>query len=222
MEILLIILPVILMFASQAWINGAYNKYKLIKSKNGASGYEAARKILDLNGLEKIKITKISGTLSDHYDPKKEVVSLSSDVYDGTSIASIAIAAHECGHVIQHKSKYIPIIIRSALVPVVNLTSKIGYIMLAIGLFSELLNLAYIGLILMCGSLLFQIVTLPVELDASRRAKKILLEQNIILNTEKNGVENMLNSAAFTYLASFFVTLMQIARILININRRRD
>jgi hypothetical protein len=222
MDLLLILVPIVLVLLSQGIVNSTYNKYKLYKSKNNITGFDAARTILDSNGLKDVKIVEVSGELSDHFDPRKNVIRLSKDVYRGTSIASVAVAAHECGHAIQYKKKYTPIIIRGFLVPVVSFASQIGYIMLVIGLLAELLNLAYIGLILMAGSLVFQLVTLPVELNASKRAKEILIKENLIKDDEKDKVSGMLNAAAFTYIASFFATLLQLLRLLLIVSRRDD
>lgn len=222
MDLLLILVPIALIGISQLLVNSAYNKYKLYKNKNNITGFDTARTILDSNGLKDVKIVEVSGSLSDHFDPRKNIVRLSKDIYNGTSIASVSVAAHECGHAIQYKNKYTPIIVRGFLVPVVSFASQIGYVMLIIGLFAELLNLAYIGLILMAGSLLFQLITLPVELNASKKAKEILIKENIITEEEKDKVNGMLNAAAFTYIASFFATLLQLLRLLLIISRRDD
>ncbi len=213
MELLYIFIPMILMFLSQSYINSTYSKYKTVKSRRKMNGYNTARKMIEMYDL-KINIEKVSGTLSDHFDPKKKVIRLSEDVYDNESIASIAIAAHECAHVMQHKEGYLLIKLRSLLVPVVSLTSKLGYVVLALGILSSVTNQIIIGLIIMGSALLFQLVTLPVEFDASRRAKKILIKENIITTEEQVGVNKMLKSAAFTYVASFLVSMMQIFRLL--------
>lgn len=213
MELLYIFIPMILMFLSQSYINSTYSKYKTVKSRRKMNGYNTARKMIEMYDL-KINIEKVSGTLSDHFDPKMKVIRLSEDVYDNESIASIAIAAHECAHVMQHKEGYLLIKLRSLLVPVVSLTSKLGYVVLALGILSSVTNQIIIGLIIMGSALLFQLVTLPVEFDASRRAKKILIKENIITTEEQVGVNKMLKSAAFTYVASFLVSMMQIFRLL--------
>ena len=223
MELLLIFIPIVLVLISQAIVNATYSKYKSYKTSNNVTGFDTARQILDYNGLNNVKILETREKLGDHFDPRTGVIKLSTEVYNGNSIASVSIAAHECGHAIQHKEKYAPIIIRSALVPLVGFASKIGYIMLIIGLISELFNLAIIGLILMGASLIFQFITLPVEFDASKRAKDILIKRNIVEKNEINGVNKVLKAAAFTYLASFFATMLQMLRLFLIVNNgRRD
>lgn len=218
---LLIIIPLVIVLVAQALVSGTYGKYKLVKNRKQLTGFDVARKILDTNGLRDIKVVETRSFLGDHYDPRRKVVRLSSEVYHSDNIASLAIAAHECGHAIQHKNKYVFILIRSFLVPIVNFASKIGYVVLFIGFLSALLDIALIGLILLSGTLLFQLVTLPVEFDASGRAKKILIKENMITDEEKNKVSAMLNAAAITYVASLIANLLEILRLFLMINRRR-
>ena len=220
MDILLIIVPFILILLSQAYINNAYKKYDNVRVKSNITGYDAARKVLDSNGLNDVKIVKVNGTLTDNFNPKTNTISLSSNVYENSSIASVAVAAHESSHVIQHKEKYTFIVLRSMLVPIISITSKLGYIVLIIGFLADIFDVALLGLILMCGALLFQLITLPTEFDASKRARKKLLELNIITNDELPKVRSMLNAAAMTYLASFFASMLQMLRLFLNINRR--
>lgn len=214
MNIVYILIPLVLMFISQAYIKSTYSKYVTIKSKKNLTGYDVAKEMLAKNNISNVKIEKTSGMLTDHFDPKKKVVRLSEEVYSGNSIAALSIAAHEIGHVIQHNKAYVPIKIRGALVPIVNLSSKLGYIIFAIGMAATILNLAYIGLALMAMALLFQLVTLPVEFNASKRAKESLYEGGMITEGERSSVSNMLRSAAFTYVASFFVTMIEMLRLL--------
>lgn len=220
MDLLLIIIPFILIIASQSYINRAYARFSDVEIKNGISGKEVARKILDANGLDDIKITKVIGVLTDNYNPKTKTVSLSEGIYNGTSIASTAVAAHECCHVIQHKEKYAFIVMRSILVPIINITSKLGYIVLIIGVIASILDLALVGLILMGSALIFQLVTLPTEFNASKNATKQLLKLSIINKDELVQVKAMLNAAAMTYLASFFASMAQMLRLFLNLNRR--
>lgn len=222
MELLLIIVPIILIMLSEWYINSSYAKYNKYEVESNISGSKVARQILDANGLSNIKIVKIEGTLTDHFDPTTNVVSLSNDIYNGTSIAAVSVAAHECGHVIQHKEKYAPIVIRSTIIPIVNFTSKIGYLIMTFGIISYALNLATLGLILFGSTLIFQLVTLPTEFDASKRAKKQLVKLGIITKKELPNVSSMLYAAAMTYLASFFASFMQILRIFLQINRRKN
>ena len=219
MNLILIILPIVLILLSQAYINTSYRKYSRVSVKSKITGASVARMILDKNGLIDVEVVKISGELTDNFNPRTNVVSLSSEVYSGNSIASVAVAAHECGHVIQHKEKYAFIVLRSILVPVVNLTTNLGYIIMLIGIFASVFDIAMVGFILMCASLLFQLVTLPTEFNASKRGRNILLELNVITNDELPHVKSMLNAAAMTYLASFFASITQMLRLFLSINR---
>ncbi len=218
MDIIYIFIPMVIMFLSQAYIKSTYSKFVAIKSEKKLTGLDVAKKMLKRNNITNITIEKTPGTLTDHFDPRKKVVRLSEEVYSGNSIAALSIAAHEIGHVIQHETKYFPIRLRGVLVPVVNFSSKTGYVVFAIGLASSLLNLVYIGLGLMSVALIFQLITLPVEFDASKRAKDTLYEEGMISNSEKNSVDKMLKSAGFTYLASFFLTMMQLISLISKIN----
>ena len=222
MDLLLIIIPAILIMISQWYINSSYAKYNKYEVESGITGSKVARKILDDNGLYDVKIVKVGGTLTDNFNPTNNIVSLSNDIYNGSSIASVSVAAHECGHVIQHKEKYAPIVIRSALVPVVNFTSKIGYAIMIAGVFASIFNMAIIGLVLFGSTLIFQLVTLPTEFDASSRAKKQLLKLGIITEKELPKVSSMLYAAAMTYLASFFASFTQLLRMFLQINRRNS
>lgn len=219
MNLILIILPIVLILLSQAYINTSYRKYSRVSVKSKITGASVARMILDKNGLNDVEVVKISGELTDNFNPRTNVVSLSSEVYSGNSIASVAVAAHECGHVIQHKEKYAFIVLRSILVPVVNLTTNLGYIIMLIGIFASVFDMAMIGFIMMCASLLFQLVTLPTEFNASKRGRNILLELNVITNDELPYVKSMLNAAAMTYLASLFASITQMLRLFLSINR---
>ena len=219
MNLILIILPIVLILLSQAYINTSYRQYSRVSVKSKITGASVARMILDKNGLNDVEVVKISGELTDNFNPRTNVVSLSSEVYSGNSIASVAVAAHECGHVIQHKEKYAFIVLRSILVPVVNLTTNLGYIIMLIGIFASVFDMAMVGFIMMCASLLFQLVTLPTEFNASKRGRNILLELNVITNDELPYVKSMLNAAAMTYLASFFASITQMLRLFLSINR---
>ena len=212
----------IITLIAQIYVNNSYNKYKYQGLQKKITGFEVARKILDNNGLKDIKIEQVPGNLTDHYDPKNKVIRLSSDIYIGDTIAAASVAAHECGHAIQHKEKYTFLKIRSSLVPVVNFSTKFGYIVVIIGLAFSSYKIATIGLLLLLAMLLFQIVTLPVEFNASSRAKKQLIDLNIIDNYELQDSKTMLNAAALTYVASVLTTLLQILRLALIIFGRRD
>ena len=217
-SILYYVLPVlglIITSIAQLSITTNYGKYKQIKSNSNKTGREVARMILDKHNLRNIDVVEVSGNLTDHYDPTKKVVRLSTDIYSGTSIASVSVAAHECGHAIQDKVGYKPMRIRSLLVPIVNFSTKIGYLVIVIGLAAGALKIATIGLILLLSMLLFQLVTLPVEFDASRRGKKELDELHVLDSSEQRGSAKMLRAAAFTYVASVLSTLFQILRLVL-------
>ncbi len=216
----LILLGVVITLASQFFINHAYNRYRKIETKKKMQGFEVARAILDANGLNEVYVTETKGVLSDHYDPSRKVVRLSSEVYHGTSIASMGVAAHECGHAIQDKNGYFFLRLRSAIVPFVNLSSKFGYFAILIGFLFSYYTVAWIGVGLELVILFFQLVTLPVEFNASSRAKQQLDRLHLAAKEEQEGVSKMLKAAALTYVASVATTLLEILRlVLILINR---
>ena len=220
---ILVIIGSIITLVAQIWVNSSYNKYKQRSNGNGITGREVARKILDTNGLSDVSVVEVAGTLTDHYDPTKKTVNLSTDIYKDSSSASIAVAAHECGHAIQDKVGYTFLRIRHKLVPTVNLCSKLGYVVIFIGLLFGTYNLAMFGLILLCAILLFQLVTLPVEFNASKRAMEQLRVLNLTDDIGQNGVKSMLTAAAMTYVTSLASTLLQLLRMFLIISsRRRD
>ena len=185
---------------AQIIVTSSYSKYKKVLNSKDLTGYEIARKILDKNGLQDIMILETKGNLSDHYDPTRKVIKLSTDIYHGTSIASQAVAAHECGHAIQDKESYKPMRIRSKIVPTVNICTKLGYIAIAIGaIFSyQLYSLIEIGILLLATILVFELITLPVEFNASKRAMQELDKLKLIENDDKGKTKNMQSAAAFT------------------------
>lgn len=212
----------IITLVAQIYVNNSYNKYKYQSLKRKMTGAEIARIILDKNGLKDIKIQEVKGQLTDHYDPKKKVVSLSSEIYHEDTIAAASVAAHECGHAIQHKVGYGFLKIRNSIVPFVNLSTKIGYVVVMIGIIFSYYKIAIIGLILLLGMLFFQLITLPVEFNASKRAKKQLIELNLIDKNELNDSKTMLNAAALTYVAAVLTTLLQILKLAMIVFGRRD
>ena len=219
-EILLLLIGTIIVIISQIKVKGTYSKYMQVNCKKNLSGCEIARKILDNAGLDKVHVVEVKGELTDHYDPNQKVVRLSTNIFHGTSIASVAVAAHECGHAIQDKDKYSFMIIRSKLVPVVNFVNKFGYIATIIGLIAGIFDVIIAGIVMLLATLLFQLVTLPVEFDASNKAKRIINELNLASNNEQEGVSSMLSAAAFTYVASVINTLLQMLRLLIRLSDR--
>ena len=214
--IIILVIPLIADFN----VKGTYRKYLKVKNRQGLTGQEVARKILDKHGLNDIYVVETSGMLTDHYDPKRKVVRLSHAIYHGTTIASIAVAAHECGHAIQDKEGYLFMRIRSAIFPIVNIATSISYWIILIGFFAELLDLIYLGIGLTSLGLLFQIVTLPVEFNASRRANEELEEMSVITDDEISGTKKMLRSAALTYVAGVLASALNILRLLLAVNRR--
>ncbi len=199
---LILSIPALLLgFYAQSKVQSSYRKYSQIRISNGMTGEEVARKILDKNNLQNVSIQQVRGTLSDHYDPRKKVLSLSQAVYSASSIAAAGVAAHEAGHAIQHSEKYGPLSFRSLMVPSVQLGSWLGPIMFMAGLLLAMDNLAIIGLILFAATFLFALVTIPVERDASKRAKNILSSSGIVHGNEVIGVNVVLDAAALTYVA---------------------
>ena len=221
MNSFLYLLALVLVVWAQFKVNGAYARYRNVSTRRGYRGVEAARMILNQNGLHDVKIEMAtSGELSDHYDPQTNTVRLSKDVYYNDSIASVAISAHEVGHAIQHATNYGFIGLRNMILPYAMISSKLGWTILFLGLMFTLDSLFYIGVGMLCIIALFQLVTLPVELNASKRALALLESNGIILAEEKRDCKTMLSAAAFTYIAALISTLLQILRLLGR--RRRD
>jgi len=218
----LILIPALIISAiAQFKIKSTYHKYEKIYSKKGFTGYEVAKAILRENNLNDVKVLETKGKLSDHYDPRSNIIRLSRDVYSDSSIASCSIAAHEVGHAIQHASNYFPITIRDALVPVASFGSKSVWIFVMLGIFLSIPSLVQVGVFLFAGIVLFQIVTLPVEFNASRRALVSLKGFNMLTSEEMKGAKKMLRAAAFTYVAATLVAISQLIRLLALSNRRR-
>jgi Zn-dependent membrane protease YugP len=186
----------------------AFNKYSQVRAGSGYTGAQAARALLDRAGLHDVKINRTHGFLSDHYNPMTRSLSLSEAVYDSNSVAAIGVATHEAGHAIQHAEKYAPLWLRSLLVPTANIGSSIGYLVMFLGWVMGATSMVLIGAVLFSMVLLFQIVTLPVEFDASARAKELVVAHGIVTSYEKEGVNKVLNAAALTYVAAAVSTLM--------------
>lgn len=215
MDLILVILIILIPLIAQIGVSGNYRKYKKVKNTKELTGYDVARKILDENGLGDIYIVETTGELTDHYDPTKRVVRLSSDIYHGKTVAAMSVAAHECGHAVQDKEGYTFMRIRSAIFPMVNVATSVSYWIILLGFLFELLDLIYIGIALTCLGLLFQIVTLPVEFDASKRAGVFLNEYNLATEDESKGVKKMLGAAAMTYVAGVLASALQILRLIL-------
>ena len=201
----------LLMLAAQWYVNATYKKWGQIRSQSGISGLEAAQRIIRAGGMKDMAIHQVPGQLTDHYDPRKAELSLSSNVYQGSSVASLAIAAHELGHAQQDQEGYFLLRLRSMLVPAVNIGSTLGWILIMVGLVLNVIGIAWLGIFAFSGGAIFALATLPVELNASARAKVLLRNSGIITSTdEERGVNQVLNAAALTYVASLFTAVMQL------------
>lgn len=222
MDDLLYLLMLIVPLIAQIYVTSSYKRFKKVYNKKKITGYDVARKILDANGLSNLYIVETKGTMTDHYDPSRKTIRLSSEVYHESSVASMAIAAHECGHAIQDKEGYLFLKIRSIIYPVVNLGTRLAYIVLLIGIILEYFDLILLGIVLVGLGLVFQIVTLPVEINASKRALLKLEELNIADKEELNGTKTMLTSAALTYLAGVLSSAIEVFRLVYIYFDRRD
>ncbi len=204
-----------------ARVKSTFAKYDAIKSRTSLQGWQAARQILDNNGLNDVSIVHISGQLTDNYNPRTKVLSLSDSVYGSSSLAAIGVAAHECGHAIQHAKGYFPIMVRSAIVPLANIGSTAYLFVFLLGIIFNNDLLVNIGIALFAFVVLFQLVTLPVEFNASRRAMSTMRSELILDEDELPAARKTLTAAALTYVASFAVSLTQLLRLLSRTNRRR-
>ena len=227
----ILIICILISVAAQIKISASYSKYRKFSSSTGHTGYTAAREILDRNGLAFVNIEMISGKLSDHFDPRQNVIRLSQDVYNGNSVAAIGVAAHECGHAIQYDREYIPMKIRNAVVKTTSLCSTLSFVLILLGVFISVLGSTmgeiggYIinaGIIAYAVIVIFQLITLPVEFNASKRALSTIDEYGIVSSEEKGMVANVLTSAALTYLAAFVVSLLQLLRLIMIFGGRRN
>lgn len=216
--LLMLILPII----AHLGVTLTFKKYSKVASSRGYTAEQVARQILDSNGLHNVRIERVSGNLSDHYSPKENVVRLSDSVYGQRSIAAIGVAAHECGHACQHAEEYAPVRIRTAIVPAVNICSKLWYLVLvlSIAIFGTINFLTYIAIAMFGSVVLFQLVTLPTELDASHRALKILEGQYILETDEIPKARKVLTAAAMTYVTALVTSIMQLLRLLLRVRRR--
>jgi len=220
----LVLIGVILSLAAQAKVRSTFNKYSQVRSISGMTGAEAAQILLNPAGIFDVRIEHISGSLTDHYDPRRKVLRLSDSVYGSNSIAAIGVAAHECGHAIQHQHAYAPLMFRNSLVPIANFGSAIAWPLILIGLlFGGSQTLIDLGIILFSTAVLFQLITLPVEFNASRRAIQKLGESGILYGEELNYSKKVLSAAALTYVAAAATSILQLFRLIILFGgRRRD
>ena len=221
LDVILMIIIIVLPLYANMRINSTYSKYSKKQNSGKLTGKEVAEKILEMNGLNNVKVGRINGSLTDHYDPRNKTISLSDGIYNSNSISACAVAAHEVGHAIQDKERYSMLVFRSKLVPVVNFTSRLSSILVFSGFIFDLFNFITIGAILLTVGLFFQLITLPVEFDASKRAKEELQKCGLIENQDTKGATKVLKAAAFTYVAGFLASALQIVRLLL-ISRNRD
>lgn len=222
--ILVVIGAIICMIAS-AKVKTTFNKYSQYRSYSGMNGAQVAQRVLEAAGIYDVTVRHVSGNLTDHYDPSTKTVNLSDPVYNSYSVAALGVAAHECGHAIQHAKNYAPLSLRSALVPVANFGSMLAWPLILIGLFINGRSSTLIidlGIVLFSAAVLFQLVILPVEFDASRRALVMLRTQNILSDDELKNTRKVLKSAAFTYVASAAAAILQLLRIILLVGGRRD
>lgn len=215
--ILLVLIGVALSLWAQGRVNSAFSRYSKVRSRTGMTGAEAARRLLNSQGIYDVTVRAVAGSLTDHYDPRTKTVNLSEAVYGASSVAAIGVAAHECGHAMQHNEEYGPLRFRSALVPVANLGSRISWPLILIGIIFGGLGspLVQIGILMFTLAVLFQLVTLPVEFNASNRAVKLLDSQGILASDEVSGTRKVLSAAALTYVAAAATSILQLLRLVI-------
>lgn len=217
-----VIPPMLLAIWASFNVKSTYSKYSKITNRYGLTGADAARRILDNNGLSNVRVERVAGELTDHYDPKANVIRLSDSVYSSSSVAAVGVAAHEAGHAVQHAEKYGPIQLRTSLVPIANIGSSAGIYLAIIGIIAAMPLLSYIGIGLFMAVVLFQLVTLPVEFNASHRAI-VALEGSYLSEDELKGTKKVLRAAALTYVAALLAALGNLLRLIMLVNgRRRD
>lgn len=228
MTYIVLVLPAVIfaMWAS-SHVNSTFSKYSKQFNRRNLTGAQAARYVLDRNGCRDVRIERVSGELTDHYDPRTNVIRLSESVYDSSSSAAVGVACHEAGHAIQYAENYAPIKMRAAIIPVTNIGSRLAVPLIMLGLIlcvmePAWIGVAYIGIACFALSTVFQLLTLPTEFNASRRAVAAIESSNLLSGEELDGAKKVLKAAALTYVAALAVSLMQLLRLLILVNRRRD
>ncbi len=220
--LILVVPALIISMIAQIQVKSTFNKYSKIGNSKHMTGAEVARYLLQVNGIQDVEVTQVGGQLTDHYDPRKKVLRLSESTYGSTSVAAIGVAAHETGHAIQHKVKYGPLVLRSTLVPVAGFGSSAGPYIAILGLFLGWPIIINIGLLLFFAAILFYLITLPVEFNASKRAISVLGSTGILLSEELHSAKKVLNAAAMTYVASALVAIASFLRLLLLANQRRN
>ena len=213
--LILLVPAIIISGIAQLKIKSSFSKYSKVNSSNGYTGAKVARMLLDDGGLFDIPVEIVRGKLTDHYDPSKRIMRLSEEVYNGTSVAAIGVAAHETGHAMQDKEHYVPLKLRNAIVPAVNFSSNASWLLFLIGIILSISPLINIGIILFSAVVVFQLITLPVEFNASNRALSILESRNILYGDEIKGAKSVLNAAAMTYVAAALMAISQLIRLVL-------
>ena len=216
--IILVIPALILSMIAQIGVKSTYKRYSNMMNNRGLTGAMAAQKVLAYYGIYNVRIEQVSGSLTDHYDPRANVIRLSSGVYSGSSIAAVGVACHEAGHAAQHAQNYAPIKIRNSILPIANIGSSMGMILAVVGYFLSFSFLVNLGILLFAFVVLFQLVTLPIEFNASSRAIKVIDETGLLDSDEQRGAKKMLAAAAMTYVASLLVSLMSLIRLILRFN----
>ncbi|MEE0217876.1 MAG: zinc metallopeptidase [Lachnospira sp.] len=212
---MLIIISALISLFAQFLVNSRFSKYSRVRSRSGMTGAQAAERILQSQGIYDVAIQRVSGKLTDHYDPRNKTLNLSDAVYASTSVAAVGVAAHECGHAIQHARGYAPLSFRSALVPVANIGSQLSWLFIILGIFfGGSHTLIMVGILMFSAAVLFQLVTLPVEFNASGRALKLLSETGILQKDEVSDTRKVLSAAALTYVAAAATAVLQLLRLL--------
>lgn len=211
-QYMIFMLPaLLLMMLAQWYVNSAYKKWSQVPTRNRLSGADAAQRLISAGGLYGVRLEGVQGALTDHYDPRTKTLRLSPGVYQGQSVAALAIAAHELGHAMQDNEGYFPLKLRAAMVPAVNIGSYLGWILIFIGLLLRMTELSWLGILIFSGGALFALATLPVELNASARAKRMLVESGLITGEdEQRGISHVLNAAAMTYVAGLITAVLQL------------
>ncbi|MGE5677492.1 MAG: zinc metallopeptidase [Pseudomonadota bacterium] len=219
----ILLLPAIILAGyAQSKVSSTFNKYMRVRNSYGYTGYDVARRLLDINGLQNVPIERIGGRLSDHYDPGKRVLRLSQDVYGGSSLASVGVAAHECGHAIQHSEGYAPLVVRNMIAPVASFGSQASWLFIIAGFIFSWGTLIDVGILLFTAAVIFQLITLPVEFNASSRATALLESNGLVPANEIGPAREVLRAAALTYVAAAFTAIMQLVRLLLIRGRRND
>lgn len=213
-DLTLLILIIALPLLAELYIKITYSKYLKKYSSKDLNGLDVARNILDRNGLNEVMVIETRGNLTDNYNPSRKVVKLSTNIFHDSTVASVAVAAHECGHALQDKEGYFFLRFRSAIVPIVNIVSRFSYIFIVLGFILEIMNLVYIGIAAVAVGVFFQLITLPVEFNASKRAEKELVNLGLVNDSDLSGVKEMLRAAALTYVASTLAGILQLVRLL--------